>query len=314
MIPFVSPKTGKPLKLHDGYLLADSGEKYTIVKTIPRFVPADNYASAFGLQWKTFSKTQHDKYDHSSLSKDRLERCLGFPLQELKGKTLLEVGSGSGRFTELLVDAGTLVHSVDLSVAVEANKENIGDKENFIIAQASVYELPFPKASFDFVLCIGVIQHTPSPEKTISALWEMVAPGGKIIMDHYRWRFSYYFNTKPLWRHYMKRLSPEKSMTKIKKHVAFFFPLHWKYRNNKIASWLLHRISPLIEYIKVFPERDYQWHYELSLLDTYDSLTDYYKHLRTEKSIYNTLKNLGASKIEVWRGGNGVEARAVKSA
>ena len=76
----------------------------------------------------------------------------------------------------------------------------------------------------------------------------------------------------------------------------------------------MHRISPLIEYIKVFPERDYQWQYELSLLDTYDSLTDYYKHLRTEKSIYNTLKNLGASKIEVWRGGNGVEARAVKSA
>jgi SAM-dependent methyltransferase len=313
MIPFVSPKTGQPLKPHEGNLLSDSGEKYSIVKSIPRFVPADNYASAFGLQWKTFSKTQHDKYDQSSLSKDRLERCLGFPLRELKGKTLLEVGSGSGRFTELLVDAGALVHSVDLSVAVEANKENIGDKENFIIAQASVYELPFPKGSFDFVLCIGVIQHTPSPEKTIKALWEMVAPGGKIIIDHYRWRLSYYFNTKPLWRNYMKRLPPEKSMAKIKKYVSFFFPLHWKYRNNKIASWLLHRISPLIEYIKVFPERDYQWHYELSLLDTYDSLTDYYKHLRTEKSIFNTLKKLGATNIEVWRGGNGVEARAIKS-
>jgi hypothetical protein len=140
----------------------------------------------------------------------------------------------------------------------------------------------------------------------------MVAPGGQLIIDHYRQRLSYYFNTKPLWRHWLRKMPPEKSMLKVTSLVNYFFPLHWKFRNNKFANWLLHRISPLIEYIKLYPMKDYQWHYEFSLLDSYDSLTDYYKHLRTEGSIFRTLKKLGAKEINVWRGGNGVEARAEK--
>jgi ubiquinone/menaquinone biosynthesis C-methylase UbiE len=312
MIPFVSPKSGKNLHRQNGFLISDNGEKFPVVNDIPRFVPLDNYAAAFGLQWNTFSKTQHDEYYLSIISKERLERCLGFLLSELKGKNLLEVGSGSGRFTELLVKSGANVHSVDLSNAVEANKKNVGDKNNYTIAQASVYELPFPKASFDVVICLGVIQHTPSSEKTIQSLWEMVKPGGMITIDHYRWRLSYYFNLKPLWRHYYRKMPAEKSMKLIKKKIDYYFPLHWKYRKNKMMSWLIHRISPLIEYINMYPDKDYNWHYEMSYLDSYDSLTDYYKHLRTEKQIYTTLKKLGAQNIQVWRGGNGVEARATR--
>jgi hypothetical protein len=42
-----------------------------------------------------------------------------------------------------LVNSGANVHAVDLSVAVEANLENIGQKSNYKVAQASVYDLPF---------------------------------------------------------------------------------------------------------------------------------------------------------------------------
>ncbi|MBK7966361.1 MAG: class I SAM-dependent methyltransferase [Bacteroidetes bacterium] len=171
MIDYISPQTNSALTENQGFLVSKEGEKFPIVNDIPRFVESNNYASAFGLQWKTFTKTQLDSQVGLPVTKDRVERCLGHPLNNLKDKSLLEVGCGAGRFTELLVDAGAYVHAVDLSIAVEANLENIGKKLNYKIAQASVYDLPFPDNSFDIVFCLGVIQHTPDPEKTIDALW-----------------------------------------------------------------------------------------------------------------------------------------------
>ena len=149
MIPYCSPKTGALLRSENDLLIAADGENFKVVNGIPRFVPEDNYASAFGLQWKTFTKTQLDSHSQLNITRERLERCLGIPLHELKGKTVLEVGCGAGRFTELLVESGALVHAVDLSVAVEANKQNIGNPTNYTVAQASVYELPFPDEAFD---------------------------------------------------------------------------------------------------------------------------------------------------------------------
>ena len=314
MIDFVSPQTGKKLIRENEFLVSESGEKYPIVKGIPRFVSEDNYASAFGLQWKTFSKTQLDSYSKTTITLDRFERCLGFPISELKGKNVLEVGCGAGRFTELIVKGNANEHAVDLSVAVEANKENIQNQSNYSVAQANVYSLPFPAGSFDLVICLGVVQHTPSSEKTIHALWRMVKPGGMLVIDHYHWRIGYYSTITPLFRMVLKRMKPEASTRINNKLVDFFFPLHWKFRNSPVLNWLLHRVSPLREYIKRFPEQNRDFHFEWSRLDTYDQLTDYYKHLKTPGQIRTILTKLpNVSDIWVARGGNGVEARCKKN-
>ncbi|REJ82307.1 MAG: class I SAM-dependent methyltransferase [Bacteroidetes bacterium] len=312
-IEFVSPNTGEKLISQNGHLVSPGGESFEIVNEIPRFTPSDNYASAFGLQWNTFTRTQLDSetgLDHSLV---RIERCLGDKIETLRNKTILELGCGAGRFTEHLVGSGAIVHAVDLSNAVEANKKNIGNASNYVVAQASVYNLPFPDNSFDIVFCLGVIQHTPSPEKTIEALWKKVKPGGILMIDHYKWRLSYYFNLKPLWRHVLKSMKASKSQKIVNSVVKFFFPLHWKTRNIKPLWWLLHRISPLIEYTREYPQLDYGTHYQLSRLDTYDSLTDYYKHLRSKSQIQNILRKLGAENIWLNEDGNGIEARAIKN-
>ena len=312
MIDFISPKTRKKLFLQKGFLISETGEKFPVANGIPRFVEQNNYADAFGLQWKTFAKTQLDSFNGKNISRERMERCLGFSIENLKEKNVLEVGCGAGRFTELLVKSGALTHSVDLSAAVEVNKENIGNAENYCVAQASVYELPFPKNSFDVVFCLGVIQHTPSSEKTISSLWEMVKPSGLLVIDHYKWRLGYYSTLAPMYRFFLKEMKPEKSKKMVDALVNFFFPLHWKFRNNKIITWLLYRVSGLIFYCLQFPEMTRQEHYELTKLDTYDSLTDYFKHLKTPSEIKNILFSLSAKNIWVTEGGNGVEARCEK--
>lgn len=312
LLPYTIPGTSKPLSRENDTLVGPGGERFPVVNEIPRFVPENNYASAFGLQWKTFAKTQLDSFSGTRITRDRLERCLGSDIHALKDKTVLEVGSGAGRFTELLVEGGAMVHSVDLSVAVEVNRENIGQASNYTIAQASVYELPYPDQAFDMVVCLGVIQHTPDPEKTIRCLWAKVKPGGQLVIDHYKWRIGYYSTLTPLYRAILKEMPPKTSKKIVDGLVDFFFPLHWAFRNLSPLNWLLHRVSPLIVYMKQFPEQDRKFHYEWSKLDTYDQLTDYYKHLRSPEQIRQTLESLGGKEIWVHVGGNGVEARCTR--
>jgi SAM-dependent methyltransferase len=312
MIDYVSPLTGDKLFANGSFLVSERGEKFPVVNGIPRFVSNDNYADAFGLQWKAYAKTQLDSYTGTPISRSRLERCLGFPVEQLKGKNVLEAGCGAGRFTELLVNAGANVHSIDLSSAVEANLENIGAKENYKISQASIYEMPFTAESFDYVLCLGVVQHTPSSEKTIQSLWKMVKPGGTLVIDHYKWRIGYYSTLTPLFREVLRKMKPERAKKKVDALVDFFFPMHWSVRKMPVLNWLLHRVSPLIFYYRFYPDKDRAFHYEWSKLDTHDQLTDYYKHLKTPSQIRQILERLSADNIEVWLGGNGVEARCRK--
>lgn len=313
MISFISPKSGNTLVEKNNRLETADGEHFPVINNIPRFVPIENYASAFGYQWKNFAKTQLDSYSNTTISKERLERCLGCKIDDLRGKTVLEVGSGAGRFTELFVKAGALTHSIDLSVAVEVNKENIGVAENYQIAQASVYEIPYPKESFDYVVCLGVIQHTPSSEKTIRSLFEMVKPGGVLVIDHYRLRLGYFFNPATYWRVVLKRLKPETSKKIVDTLVNFFFPLHWAFRNNSIAEWLVKRVSPVMTFIKDYPDISRDIHLEWSKLDSYDSLTDYYKRLLTLQKIRFILEKNSAKNIWMNLGGNGIESRCFKS-
>src|SRR5678815_5358153 len=98
-----------------------------IINNIPRFVCSENYASAFGRQWNKFRKTQLDSHTGTTISKDRLQRCLGGSLDVIKGKSVLEVGCGAGRFTEIMLKTGARVFACDLSSAVEANYENCHD-------------------------------------------------------------------------------------------------------------------------------------------------------------------------------------------
>ena len=110
--------------------------------------------------------------------------------------------------------------------------------------------------------------------------------------------------------------STPRQSTKSKKMtdqlVAIFFPLHWLVRRLRPAQMLLSRVSPCLVYLQAYPQLSRDQHYEWCRLDTYDHLTDYYKHLRTTNQIRATLASLNAQDVWVSRGGNGVEARCRK--
>lgn len=158
------PTDGSMLVWDGKVLRSESGNIYQIVNSIPRFVPNINYAKDFGKQWNEFRKTQLDSYTGVPTSRERLTRCMNGHIKGLNGKLVLEAGSGAGRFTEILLAEGATVHSFDYSSAVDANKENNGASPKLTLVQADVRHIPFEKGAYDYVVSLGMVQHTPDPE------------------------------------------------------------------------------------------------------------------------------------------------------
>lgn len=307
---WVCPVHAERLELCENKLHCVEGDYFPIRNGIPRFVTGDGYCSAFGVQWRRYRLYQLDSFTGSSSSRDRARRCLGEELwATLASKQVLECGCGAGRFTEVLLNGGAYVTSIDLSSAVDANEETCPQGMNHRIAQADILALPFPPERFDIVFCLGVIQHTPEPEKTISSLYEQVKPGGSLVFDHYTHNLFWYTKTAPLFRQVLRRLPPEKGVEWTEKIARIFLPLHERVRDFRLAQMLLSRFSPLPYYYSVRPELEDDLLRKLAIVDTHDSLTDWYKHFRTPRQLQRTLTRLGLEEIYCVRGGNGVEAR-----
>lgn len=315
----ICPIHNLTLQVDGDKLVCAQNHQYDVRFGIPRLLASEeNYAAAFGQQWNQYRLTQLDSYTHTSISEDRLRRCLG---QDLVGHLnqghrvdVLETGCGAGRFTEVLLKfKGATVTSTDLSSAVEANQINCPQTDQHRIVQCDINHLPFSSNSFDVVVCLGVIQHTKNPEITIADLYDQVRPGGSLVIDHYTPSLSYYTKvTALILRPIFKRLPLDLSARVSEQVTDLFFPLHRLTKNNRILQIVLSRFSPLLTYYQELPQLNDQLQYEWALLDSHDSLTDYYKHLRTVSQIGTTLGALGAVDVWVARGGNGVEARCRK--
>jgi SAM-dependent methyltransferase len=303
--------------LADGQLRCAAGCEFPVRSGIPRFVGQSTYAEAFGLQWHKYRTTQLDSSTGVMISKARLERCLGGSLEGLSQKSVLEVGAGAGRFTEWLVDAAGELVAMDLSYAVEANLQNCAGRAPYLLLQADINCSPLPKRSFDLVICLGVVQHTPSPETTIASLSEHVKPGGMLVLDHYaKRRFlgsaaRYLTLGYPL-RLLFSRLPPDKGLRATTALTSFCDPIRKITCRFPMLDLLISRLLPTACYYRRFPELSEHVVREWNELDTHDGLTDRYKHLRSQKEISEALERAGLQCVHCSLDGNGVEARATR--
>jgi len=310
---WLCPAHRAPLEVTGDRLSCREGHSFLIEHGICRFVQGVTYADAFGMQWKRHRLCQLDSYTGTTMTQRRLERCLGRELwARLAEFQVLECGCGAGRFTEVLLQRGARVTSIDLSDAVDANAETFPASASHRIAQADIFQLPFSAEQYDLVLCLGVLQHTPDPDQAIDRLWAQVKPGGWLVIDHYTFDLSWYTKTAPLFRAWLRRLPPAESMRWTERIVKYLLPWHRAVRKAPVAQKLLSRVSPVLSYYHVAPELSDEVQREFALLDTHDSLTDWYKHRRSAGHIRRLLTRHGAEQICCGYAGIGVEARAGK--
>ncbi|MBU1908632.1 MAG: methyltransferase domain-containing protein [Verrucomicrobia bacterium] len=285
--------------------------EYRIVNHIPRFVPLENYASGFGYEWTMHARTQYDSYSGRNISEQRFFKETQWP-RDLAGRSILEVGSGSGRFTEQAASTGAMVVSVDYSYAVEANYASNGAKPNVLIVQGDVYSLPVRKNSFDYLFCFGMLQHTPDVKKAFMELPKYLKKGGRLAVDVYikttslkRFLPSYYW-ARPLTKH----VQPDRLYKIVRRYVTIMWPLA-KLINKLPKGRMINRMLLIADYRGRFDLGE-EMLKEWAILDTFDGLSPAYDNPQTLETMQQWFQEAGLSQCEVHFGFNGIEGRGIR--
>lgn len=296
-----------------------SGAKHPIIGGIPRLVPAENYAANFGLQWNKFATTQLDSVAGIHYTFNTFWNNTGWKPRDLHGKTVLEAGSGAGRFTEILLEAGARVVSFDYSSAVEANWRTNGARGELLLFQGDIYAMPFDDGMFDFVFCYGVLQHTPDPARAFEALFSKLRAGGRLSLDYYP-KLSYpscFSTPKYLWRPITTRLSPEQLFRVVSWYVPKWFPVDTVLKS---ILFRIPRIGPPLAGLIPIPCWNYlgmglryRLRLEWAILSTYDALGARYDEPMTAAEVKRMVSGPGRD-VQVSIGANGVVANILKHA
>jgi SAM-dependent methyltransferase len=302
---FACPRCVGPLEGGDCELRCRNClESYAVVGGIPRFVSSDNYAASFGEQWNRHRRTQLDSQTGLPISRRRVDATTGWP-ERLDGELVLEAGSGAGRFTEVLVGTGAEVYSFDYSTAIDANRVNNGAAANLVLFQASLFEIPLVPASFDKVLCIGVLQHTPDPGRAFQNLAALVRPGGQLVVDLYPKRLTALLSWKYILRPITRRMNRDRLHRLVEGTVDALLPLAVRLR--AVGGRAGARLLPIVEYshLGLAPSVNRDW----AVLDTFDMYSPVHDHPQTATTLRRWYVDAGFEEVAVVAGANGFVGR-----
>jgi ubiquinone/menaquinone biosynthesis C-methylase UbiE/uncharacterized protein YbaR (Trm112 family) len=276
-------------KLLTGGLTCEGcGRTYPIETGIPRFIARHQADQSFGLQWNRFRTEQLDSCNGAQLSAKRLHTETGWSPQELRGKLVLDVGCGAGRFLEVMAESGCDLVGVDVSSAIDAAAATVSHQPKVDLVQADIYHLPFKPGVFDACYCIGVAQHTPEPQKALSALPKILKPGGRLAVTVYERKPWTLFNGKYLLRPLTRRLNKRVLLTAIQTLMPALFPLtEVLFRLPKIGR-VFGFILPVANYVEL-KELTLENRYRTAILDTFDRLAPEYDQPLTEQEVRDAL-------------------------
>jgi S-adenosylmethionine-dependent methyltransferase len=121
-----------------------------------------------------------------TVRQELVARQLAAHLPDLPPRRVLDVGCGQGTQALLLARRGHRVTGLDSSVqllgdfraALAAKPVEVGDRVSLVHGQAEAIGELFAPASFDVVLCQGVLMYFADPDPLLDALAQVVAPGG----------------------------------------------------------------------------------------------------------------------------------------
>lgn len=139
----------------------------------------------FGEEWKKFAV-------HTDESVKELRNEYFDIIDETivnKNTYMIDIGCGSGRWTDYFVDKAAFIEAIDPSEAVMVADKMLGNKNNVRITRASVDTIPWDDETFDFGMSIGVLHHIPDTKKALISCVKKIKKGGYFYVYLY-YRFD----------------------------------------------------------------------------------------------------------------------------
>lgn len=273
-----------------GYVCPECRRSYPQREGVSCFVDSGAYADSFGFQWHLYSRTQLDNEQCRESESDFCKRT-GFKPEDLRGKLVLDVGCGMGRFAEVATRWGARVIGVDLSAAAQVAARNLADRE-FVALQADVFALPFAPASFDLIYSIGVLHHTPSCENAVKTLPQYLKPGGSLAVWLYS-RYNKWYRFSDYYRRATHRMSPRLLHGILRVVVPVLngvdAGLRWIPLVGKPLAGMVHHVFP----VNRNPRR------EMRVLDTFDWYSPRYQSKHTYEEVFRWFESCGLEDLHV---------------
>lgn len=141
--------------------------------------------SDFGHQWSTYTDNS-GYYGSTDLLADMIHPWLS--MDDLAGQKVGEIGSGTGRIVNMLLDANVAsVVAVEPSDAIKALEHNTAHAKDRVRLCHCLGEQLEPGLDLDTVFSIGVLHHIPEPDATVRAVAKALKPGGRFLIWLYGW-------------------------------------------------------------------------------------------------------------------------------
>lgn len=112
------------------------------------------------------------------------ERVIASFLAPLENATVLDVGTGTGRAAIALARRGARVTGVDASREMLDVAERRAREAGVVVTfrRGDAHALDFPDRTFDAVVCLRVLMHTPDWRQSLAELCRVAS--GRIVFDY----------------------------------------------------------------------------------------------------------------------------------
>jgi SAM-dependent methyltransferase len=115
---------------------------------------------------------------------DTQEQQIAAFLAPIAGRTILDVGTGTGRAAIALARRGAIVTGVDASAEMldVARRRARDAGVDVTFTRGDAHRLAFPDCSFDAVVCLRVLMHTPDWRRSLAELCRVAAD--RVVFDY----------------------------------------------------------------------------------------------------------------------------------
>lgn len=194
---------------------------------------------SFGEEWGKFA--QHNDESVRELRKEYFDIINETIVN--KNSYMIDIGCGSGRWTDYFTDKAGFIEAIDPSDAVLVADNMLGKNKNVRVTKASVDTIPWADETFDFGMSIGVLHHIPNTKQALIDCVKKIKRGGYFyVYLYYRFDNRGFLFKTVFYLSNILRLAISRLPTGLKKFICDILAALVYWPLSRFAG-LLHKIN-----------------------------------------------------------------------